>query len=742
MDSRIKTAFDRARRRDRVAAAVIVVGGIAIIFTVVAMLVLIVSVAMPLFSTPTAHRIEEMPSTVSPGARPVAAGVDDYFELGYVIDSRGTLRILNLRQKTTRDTIPLREGLNGLSIVNAERWGGENVTLLWSDGVSTAHSIRLRVRFDEEGNRSLEADVTELPAFEPVVSGAAPVASAIRATGDGLVTYVEMTADHRISVSQQKETEDFLGNVTREDETFALDVEPLGGTPSVFAVSEDGSRLYVGTETGQIGHWSLQSIGDPKLETVVREGHEAVTALDFVFGDVTLAVGTEQGGLSGWFPVATGENGKRLTRIKHLPPMPAAIQSIQPTRRNKVVFARDTAGSIAAYHMTSERRLLTLPSTTGVRVLGMSDKGDGLATLDEAGNMTLWALDMAHPESSWKTLFGKIWYENYNSPEYIWQSSAPSDDYEPKLSLVPLIFGTFKGAIYALFCAVPLSLLGAIYTSQFARPELRAVIKPVVEIMASVPSVVIGFLIALWLAPIVDDFLLAFFLVLFMIPLTFVIFIVLYSLLDGTAIARRIARGYEFIAVAPVLLLACILSWLIAIPLEHLLFDGNLQLWLYENLGERYDQRNAIIISVGLGFAAIPIIFTMAEDALSNLPTSLRAASLALGASRWQTVWRVVFPSASPGIFAAMIIGFGRVIGETMIVLMATGNTPILDWSPFNGMRTLSANIAVEIPEAPVGGTLYRILFLSAVVLFILTFVLNTAAEVIRQRLRRKYARY
>ena len=157
-------------------------------------------------------------------------------------------------------------------------------------------------------------------------------------------------------------------------------------------------------------------------------------------------------------------------------------------------------------------------------------------------------------------------------------------------------------------------------------------------------------------------------------------------------------------------------------------------------LGLTYDQRNCLVVGLAMGFAVIPIIFTIAEDAFSNVPASLTAASLALGASRWQTAVRVVvLPTASPGVFSAVMIGFGRAVGETMIVLMATGNTPIMDWSIFNGMRTLSANIAVEIPEAPYGGTLYRVLFLSAALLFVLTFVVNTAAELIRQRLRERY---
>ena len=140
-----------------------------------------------------------------------------------------------------------------------------------------------------------------------------------------------------------------------------------------------------------------------------------------------------------------------------------------------------------------------------------------------------------------------------------------------------------------------------------------------------------------------------------------------------------------------------------------------------------------------MGFAVIPIIFTISEDAFSSVPSNLTAASLALGASRWQTATRIVLPTASPGIFSAVMIGFGRAVGETMIVLMATGNTPVMDGNIFSGFRALSANIAVELPEAPEGGTLFRVLFVAAFLLFCLTFALNTVAELIRLRLRRRY---
>jgi phosphate transport system permease protein len=151
-----------------------------------------------------------------------------------------------------------------------------------------------------------------------------------------------------------------------------------------------------------------------------------------------------------------------------------------------------------------------------------------------------------------------------------------------------------------------------------------------------------------------------------------------------------------------------------------------------------YVQRNSLVVGFVMGFAIIPIVYTIAEDALSSVPEHLRAASLGAGATPWQTAIHVILPTAASGLFSAVMIGLGRAVGETMIVLMAAGNTPILEWNVFNGFRTLSANIAVELPEAVQNSTHYRILFLAALALFAMTFVLNTVAEVVRQRFRRR----
>jgi phosphate transport system permease protein len=291
----------------------------------------------------------------------------------------------------------------------------------------------------------------------------------------------------------------------------------------------------------------------------------------------------------------------------------------------------------------------------------------------------------------------------------------------------------------ALLFALPLAVLAALYTAEFASPGLRNLVKPAVEVMASLPSVILGFLAGLWLAPLLEVGLDG---VVFFLPL--LPMVVLAAAWLRTQIPaqglRWLGPRAELSLLVCLVVLAGYLAFGVLGPLaERAFFGGDLRQWLGASID--YEQRNSLVVGFAMGFAVVPLIYTICEDALSTVPAHLRAGSLALGATPWQTAVKVVLPMALPGIFSATMIGFGRAVGETMIVLMATGNTPITDWSLFNGLRAISANIAVELPEAPHASSLYRVLFLSGLLLFGITFVINTAAEVVRQRLRDKYSR-
>src|SRR5258706_819795 len=287
--------------------------------------------------------------------------------------------------------------------------------------------------------------------------------------------------------------------------------------------------------------------------------------------------------------------------------------------------------------------------------------------------------------------------------------------------------------------AIPVALSAALYTALFAPARLRSFVTPVVEIMARLPSVVVGFLAGIWLAPMIERNTVGTLLLGPMVPVVILCGALLWQRVPAEA-RRRAPHGVELGMTLVLVLAGAALCFALAPSMERLVFGGDFKAWLLSTLSLKYDTRNCVVIGFAMGLAVVPIIFTISEDALSGVPSSLKAASLALGATPWQTATRVIVPTASAGIFSAVMLGLGRAAARTIIVLLATGNTPILEWSVFNGMRTLAANIAVEISEAPPGGTLYRVLFLAALLLFVLTFVVNTAAELMRQRLRRKYS--
>jgi phosphate transport system permease protein len=740
-----KNFIDKSRRNDRLAEVVIRIGGIMVIVSVVWILVMISRVALPLFY-PASARIAatvKLPAAL-PAGKIVTVGSEESQQGVFILDESGTFHFLKAADGSISASIKAPTIPTGATrVVSSEYIGKSAYNLLWDTGAITSVTVAFASAKDADGKVSLTHDVTSRDDLSFAASSGIVQSFARPIEGKGAVRIDRLTGD-RLRVTHQLVEKDLLGNEKRSNAGADIN-DPLPGRLSAIAVDTKGHYLYVGTDSGWLLRWDVSEPGQVRLLDSVpaSEERQAITSLALVLGDVSLAVGDAKGTFTTWFPVKVAGSGedRRLTRIHTLHHNVGKVSLIIPSPRDKTLFSVDSA-EIHADHMTSERNLLTIKTSAPITHATLSPKGNSLSALDSNSTLTVWKLNIPHPEISFSTLFGKVWYEGYDKPEYAWQSSSASDDYEPKMSLVPLVFGTIKATLFAMLFAVPLALLAALYTSQFMSPKLKGRVKPVVEIMAAIPSVVIGFLAGLWLAPLIDKSVLTIFLTIVIVPLMLLVTIFFWKRIKTASLLQKVTRGHEFIAMIPVVIFGIYLAFLLSGLAEVNLFSGDFKQWLFSTLGVRYDQRNSIIIAIALGFAVIPIIFTIAEDAISNVPRNLTAASLALGASRWQTAWRVVLPSALPGVFSAVMIGFGRAIGETMIVLMATGNTPIMSWSLFNGLRSLSANIAVEIPEAPFNSSLYRVLFLSAVMLFIFTFIINTVAEALRQRFRKKYGRY
>jgi phosphate transport system permease protein len=736
----VPTASLRRRNlMDRLARWVVSAGGVAIIAGVLGIFVFIVLEVLPLLGGAAAETRPSIP--LSPGLRPLAAGVDEHETMGFAIDGAGRIEFFSLTDAPKPPDLTLAVAAGRTVTAAFHPSSRPEIALGLSDGSVLPITLRFEVSFGES-RRIITPRMTEGVAVILDPSGQAIAAVARQESERGAAT-AGITPDGRLLYHVVAEKTSMMEGTRKIEERRDL-TSSLPGPATAVTMDRDLEYLYVGTRTGHLAIFTLEDPSEPRLLEKWASPPEAaaVTALALLIGEQSLIVGDARGRVRTWCEIEAKETdrGRRFHPIHAFDSHEAAVTSIAPSERDKGFATADAAGNVALRHATSEQTLVWLKGESRpVASLVLSPRATALFAVHEDGSAARWKVRNPHPEISLRTLFGPVWYEGYSKPEYVWQSAGSTDDFEPKFSLTPLIYGTLKGTAYALLFAVPLAILGAIYTALFMHPMLKAYVKPTVEVMAALPSVVLGFLAGLWLAPVMERLIPGIGLMFIVLPLSCLAAMGLFRLLPET-LRHRHGEKLEIGFLIPALLVAGWICVQLNGPVERMLFGGDFRQWWYTSTGLKFDQRNALVVGFAMGFAVIPIIFTISEDSLSNVPRHLTSGSLALGATRWQTAIRVVLPAASPGIFSAIMIGFGRVVGETMIVLMATGNTPIMEWNPFNGFRTLSANIAVEIPEAPHGGSLYRTLFLGALLLFIATFIVNTAAELVRQRMRRRYA--
>jgi len=869
--ARRRTSRPWVRAGDTVARALITVGGIGTIFAVLLVGAFLFTVALPLFRQAASQLDFDGPLPDGPptGAAVAALGSDESALVAWLAMAgadgavAGDVRIFSVTDGRTMHTPSAAScGLEGATALRV-RGAAEPGAVGYRDGTFRVGRLGLESTFvppddlpagaerlaagdagefagrilirGATGHHAVVTLVSELG--EPSRVAAEPIVDIDLAPRPEGVIVAALDAAGRVRLEAVTQRRNLL--------TDAIVTTSLGSTieaeegflPRFVRLTELGDQLFLIAADGAARRHVIRDVEAPRLAEdfrVIPDGDApaAVTAVERLFGGVSLAIGDAAGTVRVFFASRGGEAlaadgvAMRAGRTFRARDRGAAgIRGIAASPRSRLFAVADAAGDVRLLH-----------STTGSEVLrpdrGSSSPADRLVIAPRenlllaagGGSLAAWRIDAAHPEIAAHTLLGRVWYENYPGPVHAWETTG-HEAFESKFGLVPLIFGTIKATLYTMLFATPIAILAAIYASQFVHPRWRAWIKPTIELMAGLPSVVLGFIAGLVFAPLLDRHVMAVVTGLVVVPLVLLTGAHLWQMVPAGWRPRLAAWRLAVIGLVA-LPVGCAAAVALAPGVERLLFQGDFRGWLDGRGGsgfggwmlaliplsavtsgtlvgrvvspwlrrltrsapdgggsgwtERraavvtfgvfivgvlvtlaiaaaagslldalrldtrggifgtYVQRNALVVGLGMSFAIIPLIFTIADDALTSVPDHLRSASLGAGATPWQTAVRVIVPAAASGIFSAVMIGLGRAVGETMIVLMAAGNTPIMDWSIFNGFQTLSAAIATELPEAARGSTHYRVLFLAALALFAITFVVNTAAELVRQRFRRR----
>ncbi|MGG5871473.1 ABC transporter permease subunit [Pseudomonas peli] len=736
-------ALQRKRRiralKDRFARWAVSIGGMAVLGAITLIFFYLAYVVLPMFQGASLDtRKPVQVAWLNEAAAPLLLTLEEQNQMAMRLDQSGKVQFFDAKKMQPLNSVQLPIPADARIVsVGQDQPGSNRVALGLSNGqvLVFQHVYKLSYPNDVQTiTPSIEYPFGEAPIeLDPQGRELDHMGVSLN-SGTLMLAGSTGTELHVLSLGREENM--MTGEVTLSEERVALPqiAEPI----KALIIDPRHLWLYVvnGRATADVFDMRSNSLnGRYKL---LDDGKLEVSNATSLLGGISLMIGDTSGGIAQWFMVREADGKAVLKSIRSFQLADSPIIQILPEERRKGFFALDAKGNLGIFHSTAHRTLLVEPVAEGQALAALSPRANRVL-VESDGQLQRLIIDNPHPEISWSSLWGKVWYENYDAPGYVWQSTSASTDNEPKLSLAPLAFGTLKAAFYAMLLAAPLAIAAALYTAYFMAPALRRKIKPVIELMEALPTVILGFFAGLFLAPYVEGHLPGIFSLLIFTPIGILLAGYLWSRLPES-IRLSVPDGWESAMLIPVILLVGYVSLAMSGHVENWMFDGNMRMWLSNDLGIPFDQRNALVVGLAMGFAVIPTIYSIAEDAVFSVPKSLTFGSLALGATPWQTLTRVVILTASPGIFSAVMIGMGRAVGETMIVLMATGNTAIMDMNIFEGLRTLAANVAVEMPESEVGGTHYRVLFLSALVLLGFTFVMNTLAELVRQRLRVKYA--
>jgi len=737
-----KPSFNTDRSRlfkDRFAKFSITAGGIMVLIALLLIFFYLLYVVQPIFES---AKVETRDSfALSNADQIVGLGVEEQTEVAFLLSKQGNVDFYSVEKKgfgkkLASLAVPLDSDVSSFAVSAPFQghyaYGLENgsVVLVAPKFLVTfpnnERKLTPRLGYPLGEDLPLQVDAQGAAIKQFAFSHYEDKTAVVAQTEDKRVIFSSFVAEENM----------FSGEVEWVVERTELDIE---GRVDQLLMSPDTTRTFV-RSANQIYVYDTRYPSEVELIQMLAANEENanLVAAQLLAGANSLMLANDNGEVSQWFEVNT-DTGREYQKIRAFETSKQPKLDIFTEFYRRTFFTTSSNGELGVYYTTSEAKLWQGKISDGpIENFAIAPRSNAALILAD-NKLTVIEIHNEHPEVTWSALWQEVWYEGYPEPGYIWQSTSAGDDFESKFSLVPISFGTIKAALYAMLFAVPIALSAAIYTAYFMSGSLRKVVKPTVEIMEALPTVILGFLAGLWLAPLIEEHLPAIVGLLFMLPLGILLTAFAWTKLPES-IRHRVPDGAHSILLIPVLLFIGWLAFAMSGAIELWMFDGNVRQYLTNELGMTFDQRNSLVVGIAMGFAVIPTIFSIAEDAVFSVPKHLSNGSLALGATQWQTLVSVVLLTASPGIFSAVMMGLGRAVGETMIVLMATGNTPIMDWSIFQGMRTLAANIAVEMPESEVGSSHYRILFLAAFVLFIFTFIFNTIAEFVRQQLRDKYS--
>lgn len=841
---------------EKIAASVITVGGLLVIVAVFGIMIFLFRVVMPLIGG--GQMVGSVSYTLPTSERTAWLFADEFQSLATRIGEGGEVLIFHIPtgKVISRTSLSFEGRTLTASAGTLER---DRVLLGFDDG--SVHFLGLGVAASTTARADLPSSASKIDGrdlllqdtlYTQVLTGDYRTLRPVLAPGAWLklsevpivaldyrvggtverpsISFASVDADGQVRVSRSVIQRNMMtGQETVRTETSDLPSMnlPAGVQATMILLSGTGDRVLVATDDGRVVRYDLRDSANPLLAEVTRifPAGVAINAMTFLGGEQSLVAGGSDGSVVVLFRLQregakTADGFELVEARRHERAAEAAVLELSEAQRDKSFVTVDAQGNVRVTHSTSDQTLFNFKRTDDPRVAVSAlvfPRSDGVLLVSDTGAVHGWQYSDPHPEITPRVLFDKIWYEGYSGADWIWQSTAGTDLAEPKYSLMPLIFGTIKAAFYAMLFGAPIALMAAIYTSEFIHRSVRATVKPVMETMESLPTVVLGFVAALVLAPLVEEWIGAVLLGFIAVPLGLMLGAFVWQALPHKTVIRYDGMP-KFLLMAACIVLSVWLAIQLGPLFERVLFYSDFKAWTAGSVGtgtpfmflillplsyvavsmlfgrffghryraavgeksrpaagridllrwlgllvaasilsfavsssltllgfdprggfiDSYQQRNALVVGFVMAFAVIPNIYTLAEDALNSVPGHLRVGSLACGATPWQTAIWVILPTAASGVFSAVMMGMGRAVGETMIVVMAAGNTPVMEWNIFSGLRTLSANIAIELPEAVKDGTNYRVLFLAALTLFVMTFVINTLAELIRQRFRKR----